>query len=462
MYERRLELNRILDVVQDLWLSKHQERRQDFLFYSGTNVGCIPWWEVEKGHRAFTDRRKIYALVASVFQHFYRPKYTDCITFARKYLCYGMSTDETYKMALKCKVYVVENGTVRKYTQAPFALHTMHSLTTGMCVGARFVPNKSGDARAILFAEVLACQAACSDGVMTRYVASDSPSQDKGMLVGVHVKAFEHRPGAGALDVGDDLWHVHDRVARALPKKDPLRGVFKGVLQHGVERVRRVRTTGRHVPIPSTAVNLPRPYDAILHRNQTLVADASHEQQHPDAAAAAAAPKLGVRQQPMTDGDWALVCESKCRHDVQLWLDTHFREGRKVAHQVRLCIKNLHWLFAFVPHVERLLHAGTTSNEHNHWTMNRRGKFTTHMRPDHTLLHIEYGMHLFNRNRALMVSSFPLPSAVQGQLRDLFAQEPGLPMLAVAQRGQVPFILPFSPAVRAYGMQEYHDQFGTD
>jgi hypothetical protein len=110
--------------------------------------------------------------------------------------------------------------------------------------------------------------------------------------------------------------------------------------------------------------------------------------------------------------------------------------------------------------MERLHHFGTTSNEHNHWTMNRRGNFTTHMRPDHTFLHLEYNMFLFNSVRAEQAATFPVSAEIQQRIRQVFAHVPGLPLAAVAQRGEVPFVLLYEKTVHVYSMQQYVENFG--
>ena len=130
-------------------------------------------------------------------------------------------------------------------------------------------------------------------------------------------------------------------------------------------------------------------------------------------------------------------------------------------HQVQLCYSKLHYLFAFMVVSHLLRYRGTTSNEHNHWAINRRGKFVSHMRPDHSLLHIEYGMYLSNSvccsKAHLMVN---LPETLRAKVATMFPRFKGIPFQNAADRNMVPFVLPYSKAVRVYTMEQYHDQFG--
>ena len=105
---------------------------------------------------------------------------------------------------------------------------------------------------------------------------------------------------------------------------------------------------------------------------------------------------------------------------------------------------------------------GTTANENGHFVLNRKTKFTAHMRPDHTMELIEYVMWLYNNNCALKAALCrKLTLAQRRAVKKLFQRPSILPFKRRAAQGVVPFVLLYAPDAREYSLEEYNLQFGA-
>jgi hypothetical protein len=273
-----------------------------------------------------------------------------------------------------------------------------------MAVGFRFMPNKTNSEKAVLVRQVWKDQAALPDSVVTRFVATDCPTTDRRMLQELHQEVFSGHPDAGKLDVGDDVWHVYHRIG-------------KFVTYHCAWMK------------PSLLALLKRGVD------------------------------VGSKPESMSIEHWQLVCAAKLEHELEKWVVEHDPNPR-AAEQVEVCCKNLDNLFTHLPHVDKLALVGTTSNEHGNWVLNRRSKFVAHMRPDHTSDTVMYSLYLHNSGAAGKCGDIvQLPADIRSKAQALFPR--GMDCAGVAGRGQAPFLLPFLPPQRVYGVAEYEAEFGA-
>lgn len=412
MFENRNTVKQIVDILQQRWAGIYAQHVHDFVMQSQLAVSYQPWWEEHFGHKLFTDRRKVYSVIAAYFNTFLRPRWEAGVLFARRFLCYGISIDETFKLALKCSVKTVDDAGRIKYKSAPYAVHTVFSSVTQMAVGFRFMPNKTNVEKAVLVRDIFEDQAQYGDAaVITRFVATDSPLQDKSMLVEVHQSVFGNVQGAqsavaGQVDAGDDLWHVYHRIGKHLTYNcSRLKPSLLALLKRGTDCA----------PTPAGM-------------------DVAHYQ---------------------------TVCAAKLVHDLEVWLSQHRPNGRAVE-QVNICMQRLDTLFTFLPHSDKLVRCGTTANEHGNWALNRRCKFVAHMRPDHTRLLVQYTLYILNSMAATKCGSLTqLPEDVRAKAQHLFARPKGIDFHAVAAAGRAPYLLPYLPPQREYSLAQYEEEFGA-
>lgn len=409
MFEHRITINQIVHIIQQRWAGVYAQHVRDFMMHNHVAVSYLPWWEEHYGHKLFTDRRKMYSVIAAYFDTFLRPRWEAGVLFARRFLCYGISIDETFKLALKCSVKTEDEAGRVKYRSAPYAVHTAFSSVTQMAVGFRFMPNKSNAEKEMLIREVFEAQAAYGgSAVVTRFVATDSPVQDRGMLTQLHASVFskgEQQALAGLVDAGDDLWHVYHRIGKHLTYHcSRLKPSLLALLKRGTDCA----------PVPDGM--------AIEH--------------------------------------YQAVCAGKLAHDLEVWLARHRPNGR-AADQVQICIQRLDTLFTFLPHAAKLVRCGTTANEHGNWALNRRCKFVAHMRPDHTELLVMYTMYLLNSMAAAKCGSLTqLPDDVRATAQQLFTRPKGIDFQSVAEAGHAPYLLPYAPPQRQYTLAQYEEEFG--
>lgn len=104
MYERGIEQQRILSCIQQLWQAQHEQRASEYTFH-GWPQQVLPWG-AERGHKLMTDRRKFDCLLADYFSHFLEGGFQRDLRLACQYLCYGLTTDETFKVTKACSVMV--------------------------------------------------------------------------------------------------------------------------------------------------------------------------------------------------------------------------------------------------------------------------------------------------------------------------------------------------------------------
>jgi hypothetical protein len=369
MYQSRVEQEGIIEIVQQDWLAKHELNASDYTFYHWPPQP-VPWWVAESGHQVMTDRRKLSCLLADCFSHYLKGNFDRDLQIARRYLCHGLSTDETFKVAKACSILMepTRPGGKAYYKRACVALHTMHSSTTQMVVGYSFMPDKSAGSRAELFRSVWGVQRECPDAVVTRYVSTDNPVSDEAMLQQLHGSMF---PGPYyRLSIGDDIWHVLDRVFehhRGLAYAS-LRGSLLRVLQDGV-------VCAQHRALHIGADYVPREGEK-------------------------GSLGTGVHL-PLTVGEWQMVCEVRMEGALDAWLlKTQQGPERELlgeaAHKLALAKQRLRFLFSFVEHARELGVRGTTPNEGGHQGLNRRTKFICHMRPDHLFELLLYHAYLLN------------------------------------------------------------------
>ena len=141
MFEQRVTVYQIIEVVQQQWLENHKQALADFKRgLTGEQITALvssedPPWVEERGHQLFTDRRTLAMLIRSYFTTFLRDDFERDLQIAREKFCLGISADETFKVALKCSYHVKgDDGKAGKYKHAPFCLQTIHSTVTQMAV----------------------------------------------------------------------------------------------------------------------------------------------------------------------------------------------------------------------------------------------------------------------------------------------------------------------------------------
>lgn len=88
---------------------------------------------------------------------FLQPQYELDLEVAREQLCYGISIDETFKVAVKCRVKT-EGG---KYAAVSYCLHTVHSSCTQIAVACRFMRTKSAMDKAVCIKQILFSTGCC-------------------------------------------------------------------------------------------------------------------------------------------------------------------------------------------------------------------------------------------------------------------------------------------------------------
>lgn len=279
-YENGMEVYGLRNSMQDMWLAQDCANESEYAFHTGDHFGPVPWWEVGSQGKVLSDRRKLTDVLAAYFEHFLSHAFERDMLLAQQRLARGVSTDETFKLSKRCSVWkqkdpipagqpgdaaAVAVAAIRKgkYEDATFCLHTLYSLVTQMVVGLAFLPDKSNRAKELLFERLFTAQAAAPDAVFTGYVGSDNPHNDLGMLLSVQERVL---PQAAPLHVGDDLWHVMDRLLRHR-RSVAYGGVRKsllGVLKRGVRRAEEgvPRTP---VPMPSSTLVLPAFRFGALH-----------------------------------------------------------------------------------------------------------------------------------------------------------------------------------------------------
>lgn len=409
MFEKNVTINQIVNIIQHRWAAVFAQNASEFARHTSTAAETVPWWSANSGHEVLTDRRKVFAIISAYFDHFLRQKWQAGLATARRQLCYGLSMDETFKVALKCSVKVLTRDGKIKFRKAPYAVHTVFSLQTRMCVGFRFMPDKSNEQKEVLVREVFEAQAqnTTSDVVVTRFVSTDCPDVDKNMLLRLHAEVFAGHPLAGLLDVGDDLYHVLLRIGRVVPAGSRwMKSSLLAVLKRGISGI------------------------------------------------------CGCKPDTVSMEQWQLVCAGKLSHELDAWVARYDPDDR-VRQQISIAQSKLHHLFAFLPHAEQLMDAGTTSNEHGNWCLNRRTKFVAHMRPDHTCVVLEYTLYLRNRAAAgRCAERADVPAAVKAVANNLFANSAAIAFDEVAARGDVPFLLPDGPVQKQYTLADYTAESG--
>ena len=181
LYEKRVTVYQIIEIVQQQWLDNHKQALADYKRrLSAQQIKALvdseePPWVVERGTQLCTDRRTMAMLIRSYFNTFLRADFERDLQIAREKFCLGISTDETFKLTLKCSYHVRgETGRASKYKQAPFCLQTIHFTVTQMAVHSSFLPGKSARDKQVGLRVVMEAQKRCRRGVKTRYVATDN------------------------------------------------------------------------------------------------------------------------------------------------------------------------------------------------------------------------------------------------------------------------------------------------
>lgn len=439
LYESTVTVKQIVDSIQQMWLAQWQAHRASFLRHKapltsqdGTpeekqlrqNIeedlpaAATPYWVHERGGQNLcVDRSKITDLIMSYFNLFLRPQYDADVKTACQRLCYGISIDETFQIAAKCNVAVLKNSNKPhsrnniKYVPVPFCLHTVHSSVTQMMVANRWMPTKDNKEKCVAVKSVFQCQAdavpANLPSIVTRFVASDSPAADASMLRSAHKDCFpESDPdhAGDALDVGDDVWHGYWRIARELPsaKQEPrMYAALKKVFHCIYEKA------SAHDKLPST--------DAVINSKD--------------------------------------LCSA-----LDSWVDSWDVVKDSALKAVEACKKNAHHFFTFLKHADKLVRFGTTANEHGHWSLNRRMKFASHVRPDHCETAIQYQFFLHNSNCARAAASNKQLSEEDRLLcTGLFVKPDSIPFHHITN--QHPCVIPLDRR-RTYTADDFQKEFG--
>ena len=341
-----------------------------------------PPWVEERGHQLFTDRRTLAMLIRSYFTTFLRDDFERDLQIALEKLCLGISADETFKVALKCSYHVKgDDGKASKYKQAPFCLQTIHSTVTQMAVHHSFLPGKAARDKQAGLRVVMQAQKRCARGVKTKYVATDNAHGDQSMVRDLHAEVFGSSSGGSEqVIVGDDQWHGYDSIYKHLTKRQKF--------QHK----RRLQSVFKLVYKFADEVEPALAEGFSVGELQAL-------------------------------GSGLFIAE------LQSWADSVVDASANLVSAVHACKQHVHYLFNFMPVYAGMQVIGTTANENGHFVLNRKTKFTTHMRPDHTMELIEYVMWLYNHNCALKAALCrKLTLAQRRAVKNLF---------------QMPSILPF-------------------
>ena len=286
-----------------------------------------------------------------------------------------------------------------------YNVHTVHSSVTQMLVNFVFLPTKNALDKQRAIRDIWSVQASCDDAVITRYVATDNPVVDLNMVRSLHAQVFVHRVDPGQVDVNDDPWHAQDRIKKhvsstARDARAGLRSIFSNVY-HGLQPL-NFGTTEAHAALYSMELSAK----------------------------------------------------------LQTWFQT-FEAGlnKKVKSAVKAFRRNGKYLFFFMAHKHMLLRYGTTANENGNWSINRRFKFYTHVRPDKAYYGLLYTARLYNSKCARDCQSHSVLSDEQKRLiAGLFQPLAFIPFEAVLTGA--PYIMLEMPDVRQYGVDEYEQQFG--
>ena len=421
-FEQRVTVYQIVEIVQQQWLENHKQALADYkrclsVKQRAELIGCEePQWVQERGTQLFTDRRTLAMIIRAYFNTFLRDDFERDLQTAREKFCLGISADETFKVALKCSYHVRgEDGKVNKYMQAPFCLQTVHSTVTQMAVHCSFLPGKAARDKQAGLRVVMEAQKRCRRSVKTKYVATDNAHGDQSMVRDLYADVF----GASSVSnvdpviVGDDQWHGFDRIYKHLSKRQKfkhkrrLQKVFKLVYQFADE------------------------VEPALGNGMSV-------------------------EEVQAFGCGLFVAE------LQKWADGVEDGSAQVGSAVQACKQHAHYLFNFVPVYPEMQVIGTTANENGHFVLNRRTKFTTHMRPDHTIELVEYVMWLYNQKCALQAAECrKLTARQQAAVRGLFQRPSILPFARRAAQGVVPFVLLYSQDAREYSLEDYNLQFGA-
>lgn len=219
-FEARVSINQIKEAVESSMLNTQAQRVREYLAQHKDAMSplCMRllcqklWCDVPltpNKKSSFPSRRKLTVLVAQYFAVFIKPEYENNMSQLCRFLCKGISIDETFKSAAKVSV-LMENSTHAetqpdRYVSATYALHTAVSLQTRLVCGQRFMPAKSGSQKAVLLRHILQQQEAAPNAEILSFCATDCPKSDQGM---VHDLCWEMRGSdIPPADMGDDHWH---------------------------------------------------------------------------------------------------------------------------------------------------------------------------------------------------------------------------------------------------------------
>lgn len=213
------------------------------------------------------------------------------------------------------------------------------------------------------------------------------------MLQAVHREVFKAGHSVhGQLAVGDDVWHAYHRI-------------------------------GREMPGPAKAPRLHASLKRVFH----LIYRKAEE---------------GDTEVDQLEG--GVANHEQLAEQLKDWAKRH-KVSRNVRSAVRCCTQNAAYLFTFLPHAKRLLRHGTTANEHGNWSLNRKFKFTSHMRPDHMLCTILWVFYLHSCGCAhTATGNFKLTDDQRALCSTLFVRPVGVPFERVAQQLKPPYIIPMA------------------
>lgn len=415
LYENRVTIKQIVDIIQQQWEGYYTKARATYLQEcSGAedHLGTIPWWKQGNNRGIFTDRRNVQHIISDYFFTFLKSTFEADLKVLREQFCYGISMDETFKIALKSSILVQHPSVPRKtmYRPASYCLHTMHSSVTQQVCGVRFMPSKNSDAKQVLLSEIMKVQRDCDSSIRVQYVASDHPVGDEGLIRSTFNEVFGE--DAEDISVGDDLWHARQRIAR-------------------------------HVSISQRAAHadLKKVYGTVY-----------------KAANASDVTELGVGR-TCTDTVVADFCASLAAWEGKY--ATILNDAAKGA--IRYATQHAHFMFAFLPHAKHITRHGTTANEHGHWTINRKFKFTSHARPDHAFHHILYTMYLYNAQAgATAISKEGTTCYDKALLSKLFVKHKGIPLQLRGNAGKPPYVMDVCEDTREYSWEQYMQEFRVE
>ena len=224
------------------------------------------------------------------------------------------------------------------------------------------------------------------------------------MIIRVHSECFQGLPHAGRVTVGDDVWHTKDRIARRLPRRQlPAKKALKQVFGW-------ITAVGHYKP-------------------DSYSMDA-----------------------------WQQLCVEVFQYELEKWREEHRSISIKAKEAAIRAIEDAELLFKYMPWSEEFTAVGTTANEHGSYKLNRKTKFTSHMRGDNAWWLVAYVIWLGNGDRACVCAKEHHFSQERRSLLATLFQSPACHL--AAEQGSAPYIWKYAVQREVYTWEQYVHEFG--